>query len=341
MGQSLRVKHDGNWSTVKAPYILVDGVWKKTFRTHILNGGAWKESHKTTYSNYSIGTGGQSEIQEDGSWTVPDATRYIRVKIWGGSGSGGGAMRSTKYNKTPYGGSATEYVTLAGGPGGSGGYAEVVLETEPGVVFSWTGLTNNQNQLLTSSASRGSAALDTAGITSGESRGTGLGALYLPYLSVTGVFGVNSAFWAEQGQDAPDIVFTGNSPTTSDPYVITAVGGKRGFGAYTKVLSSSWSGDQHYYSMSNDHGHVHQNATYTGYDFHNSDQQALGGTGIGYMNAGTATATGNGGSFAATTLTRGGGMYGQRGGAHTMGSPYYGENGDPGLKGKLVIDTFQ
>ena len=102
MSQSLQVKHNDIWNTVNTPYVLVDDVWKIAHRIYILNGNVWKESHRTAYTNYGIGTGGQTETQEDGTWTVPAGTRHIRVKIWGGSGSGGGAMRSTKYNETPF-----------------------------------------------------------------------------------------------------------------------------------------------------------------------------------------------------------------------------------------------
>ena len=359
MGKSIKVLDNGSWSTVKIPHIFADGAWEKTFKAYILNGGVWKESHKTLYSNYSIGTGGQAETQTDDSWTVPPKTRYIRVKIWGNGASGGGGMATSIHNLT---GGGTAQSRTTGGAGGHGAYAEVVLETNPGVTFSWTGFSSTP--YLT--AGRGTDTLRAAGITANFANSVN-GAKFpdVPTSSNFGAWDTHvsahnnaySAFWGEHGYDAPDIVFTGDSPTSNDPYILTAGGGKKGYGGTVWVTASSKSGNTHYYTFATGSGfgmasgsNSYPNVTYpvahesvTGYDFSNTNQTSAGwANGVGTMNAGSATLTGNASSFEASTLTRGagaeGGMYGSN---IISGGIYIGTDGSAGTKGKIIIDTYQ
>ena len=364
MGKSIRVLDDGSWSTVKVPHIFADGVWEKTFKTHILNGGVWKESHKTLYSNYSIGTGGQAETQSNTSWTVPDKTRYIRVKIWGNGGGGGGSLSSTTYRGTGMSSSFHSIGTASGGAGGSGGYAEVILETKPGVTFSWTGLGSasggDGGSTMVSGQSNMNAAYNnyyTVGAggwlyrvdpgteyqSGNETFGT-YGYAKIPdqwYLNTIQIGSKASPnFWAKNGSDAPNVVFTGDSPTSGDPYVITALGGKKGYGGRDWVTASSSSGSgnskQHYYTMAmglsgtgGGRGEDWAHSQVSGYDV---DE---GSGSWDWTNPGTATASGNGSSFASSTLTRGGGNLGGGGATST------GADGSAGTSGKIIIDTYQ
>jgi len=371
MGKSLRVLDDGSWSTVKIPHIFADGAWEKTFKTHILNGGVWKESHKTLYSNYSIGTGGQAETQSDGSWTVPAKTRYIRVKIWGNSASGGGGQASDPYYNT----GTSQYPSLpvfetraAGGHGGNGGYVEVVLETKPGVTFSWTGFSSTP--YLTGGL--GSETLSGSYLTSTDNGATNTPSNGLRFVKPDTYSGwdawvthasdnTRGAWHAGHGADAPNIVFTGNSPTSGDPYILTAEGGGKGHGGVMWVTAGYKTGGYlvtgvHYYTFGvssgnnfargvnylGDSANSYSSFTGTGaLDFWDlSDRQANG------IYNGIATATGNGSSFAASTLTIGGGMTGGVPGGVPLestgsGSTYNGKNGSPGVKGKIIIDTYQ
>tara|TARA_R110000824_G_scaffold73429_2_gene187018 strand:- start:3108 stop:4241 length:1134 start_codon:yes stop_codon:yes gene_type:complete len=377
MGKSLRVLDSGSWSTVKVPHILADGVWEKTFKVHILNGGVWKESHKTLYSNYSIGTGGQSETQSNTSWTVPDGTRYIRVKIWGNGAGGGGSLSSSTYRGTGMSSSFHSIGTASGGAGGSGGYAEVILETKPGVTFSWTGLgatasggdggstmvsgqsniqhdynhyytvgigawqginflgNNYRNDPGTVIQGTAAAPLETFGT---------YGYAKIPDQSYLNTIQIGSKaspnFWAKNGSDAPDVVFTGDSPTSGDPYVITALGGKKGYGGRDWVTASSSSGSgnskQHYYTMamglSGTGGGRGEDWAHTQVSNYDVDE---GSGSRDWTNPGNATASGNGSSFASSTLTRGGGSLGGVGATST------GADGSAGTSGKIIIDTYQ
>jgi len=360
MGKSIRVLDGGSWNTVECPHILHGGTWERTFKVHVLSGGVWKESHKTPYTQYSIGSGGQAETQSDGSWTVPAKTRYIRVKIWGHGGSSGGGMATSMYN--PTGGGSTVQVRSVGGSGGHGAYAEVILETKPGVVFSWTGFSSTP--YLT--AGRGTDTLRAAGITANYANS--INGAKFPDVPTSSTFGAwnphasaynndYSAFWGEHGYDAPDIVFTGDSPTTDDPYVLTAGGGKKGYGGTVWVTAGAKSGNTHYYTLAAGSGHsfaaggtTYPSVTYpvdhynvSGYDFSNTDQTSAGWPdGRGTMNAGSATLTGNGSSFVSSTLTRGAGSEGGwYGGNSVSGGIYIGDDGNVGTKGKIIIDTYQ
>jgi hypothetical protein len=377
MSQSLQVKHNDSWNTVNTPYVLVDGVWKIAHRIYILNGNVWKESHRTAYTNYGIGTGGQTETQEDGTWTVPAGTRHIRVKIWGNGGGGGGSLSSTIYRGTGMSSSFHSITEADGGAGGSGGYAEVILETEPGVVFSWTGLGatsaggdggstmasgnhnifHDYNNLYTvgSSPWQGINSLgnnyrnDPGTVIQGtaaapaETFGT-YGYAKIPdqwYLNTLKIGSKASPnFWAKNGSDAPNVVFTGASSASGDPYVITAEGGKKGYGGRDWVTASSSSGSgnskQHYYTMAmglsgagGGRGEDWAHSQVSGYDV---DE---GSGSRNWTNPGTATASGNGGSFTLSTLTRGGGSLGGAGAATT------GADGSAGTSGKIIIDTYQ
>ena len=389
MGKSLRVLDGGSWKTIEAPYIMHDDAWEKVFKVHVLNGGVWKESHKTAYTKYSVGTGGQTETQSDGSWTVPAKTRYIKVKIWGSGASGGGggdtgylASSVTQYRYRVTGASSsTGHSHPAGGEGGHGANAEVVLETKPGVTFSWTGLnaavpvggTGARDMILgTSSVLREYNDYYTVGVNPHQGIYTPVNQNYRydPGSVIQGsesnpteTFGTYGFFkvpdtdssinalkigstatpnaWAREGQDATDIVFTGDSPTTGDPYIITAGGGKKGYGGRHIVTAASKSGSQHYYTISSPTGsnwaHDKFSGTSTPYDDYDSDWG-------GWKRYGVATATGNGNSFVSTTLTTGGGMTGGAGySGPTLYSDgwNYGGNGSPGTKGKLIIETYQ
>ena len=357
---TVRVLDGGSWKTIEAPYIMHDDAWETVFKVHVLNGGVWKESHKTAYTKYSDGTGGQAETQSDGSWTVPAKTRYIKVKIWGNGASAGGGITTSKYN--PTGGGSVTQTRAVGGSGGHGAYLEAILETKPGVTFSWTGFSSTP--YLT--AGRGSQSLQSAGITAHVYNDIN-GAKYpdLPTSHSMGAMSVHTAsyneaygaFHGEVGNDAPDIVFTGDSLVTDDPYILTAGGGKKGYGGIVWITASSKSGNTHYYTLSSASGHAFASGSsypgplddgITGYDFTNTDQTNAGWSdGRGSMNAGSATATGNGSSFISTTLTEGagaeGGWYGltplESDGAGS--SVYNGKDGSIGTKGKLIIETYQ
>ena len=364
MGKSLRVYDGSSWNTVGSPHILHGGTWERSFKVHVINGGVWKESHKTPYTQYSIGGGGYALAQDDDTWTVPAKTRYIRVKIWGHGGSAGGGMATTKFN--PTGGGSTVQERAVGGSGGHGAYAEVILETKPGVVFSWTGFSSTP--YLT--AGRGTDSLRIAGITAHQYNS--INGAKFPDVPLSSSFGewqphasayenAYSAFWGEHGNDAPDIVFTGDSIVSGDPYVLTAGGGKKGYGGTVWVTAGSKSGSTHYYTMSQNHGHAMSaggcaadcygsgisnpvsHDTVSGYDFSNTNQTSVGWPdGRGTMNAGSATLTGNGSSFVSSTLTRGAGSEGGWYGNNVIsGGIYIGTDGNVGTKGKLIIDTYQ
>lgn len=363
MGKSIRVLDDGSWSTVKIPHILADGVWEKTFKTHILNGGVWKESHKTLYSNYSIGTGGQAETQSDGSWTVPAKTRYIRVKIWGHGGSGGGGTSTEKYYETGSSGPSTIQTYAPGGGGGNGSYAEVVLETKPGVTFSWTGFSSTP--YLTGGT--GSENM-SSGYYQMDTPDTGLRHIALPLddgkpAYVTHASNLSKgAYHAGHGSDAPNIVFTGDSPTSGDPYILTAGGGYKGYGAVVWITAGSKTGGylvtgRHTYTFSVSDGRSFaRGVNYLG-SASNSYSSFTGSGALDFWNLtnyqsdgyyhGSATMTGNGSSFESTTLTSGGGMSGGSGGSVVLesdgagSSERNGKDGSAGAKGKIIIDTYQ
>lgn len=361
---------DGGDATplVKIPHIFADGAWEKTFKVHILNAGVWKESHKTLYSNYSIGTGGQAETQSDGSWTVPAKTRYIRVKIWGNGASGGGGTSTEKYYETgqtqyPL---APAYQTYAsGGGGGNGAYAEVVLETKPGVTFSWTGFSS------TPYLTGGTGSENMSSFYGGtDTPATGLRHIaphtytgWNVYETHAGATNNSKGAWhAGHGYDAPNIVFTGDSPTSGDPYILTAGGGYKGYGAVVWITAGNKTGGYlvtglHTYTFSvssgysfargvNHLGHLSNSySSYTGsgaLDFWNLSNYSYDG----YYH-GSATMSGNSSSFASTTLTSGGGMSGGSGGGVTLESDgagsneRNGKNGSAGTKGKITIDTYQ
>lgn len=367
MGKSIRVLDNGSWSTVKIPHIFADGAWEKTFKTHILNGGVWKESHKTLYSNYSIGTGGQVETQSDDSWTVPPKTRYIRVKIWGNSASGGGGTSTEKYYETgssQYPNAPVYQTYASGGPGGSGAYAEVVLETKPGVTFSWTGFSSTP--YLTGGTGSENMSSHYGGT---DTPATGLRHIaphtytgwnvYETHASATN--NSKGAWHAGHGYDAPNIVFTGDSPTSGDPYILTAGGGHKGYGAVVWITAGNKTGGYlvtglHTYTFGVSSGNSFARGINHLGSASNSYSSFTGSGALDFWNLsnystgeypGSATMTGNGSSFESTTLTSGGGMSGGAGGGVALesdgagSSERNGKDGGVGTKGKIIIDTYQ
>ena len=389
MGKSLRVLDSGSWETVKTPHIMEDGSWKTVHKVSIMHGGVWKESHKTSYTEYAIGTTSVTETQSNGSWTVPDNTRYIKVKIWGsGAGGGGGGDTGYLHPSVPFyryritgASSNTGHSHPAGGGGGHGGFAEMVLETRPGVTFSWTGLGGSAPAggdgaramiLGTQSVLRDYNDYYTVGVyphqgiytpTNQNYRydpghvdsGTAAspwttsetyGFFKVPDVTTASIAGLNvmsSASpnaWARDGTDATDIVFTGDSPTSGDPYIITAAGGNKGFGGrhYVTASAFTWVGSNRQHSLTivdaNPSTWAHDNQGYDDFDSNYG----------GYKSYGAATASGNGSSFESSTLTRGGGMEGGAGysGPTLYSEGYnYGGDGSPGALGKLSIETYQ
>jgi len=341
---TIRVLDENSWKTVEAPYIMHGGAWKTVFKVWVMESGDWKETHKTAYTKFDLeDVSGGGNIQVDGNWTVPANTRYIRVRIWGHSGSGGGAQRTGTFNGSSYGYSTAHYVANSGGPGGHGGYAEAILEVDPGVQFTWTGFEGSSTAYQT--GGRGSASLLSAGITrTADTHTSGMYYVNPPEHTTASEWAVHTSsnglsdFWAEEGNSAPNIVFTGVSPTSGAPYVLTAGGGGKGYGGHAWVMQSSSSaaffpsGYYTYYDMSraSDGATGHQWAAdnYPSiYDVH---------TEFGYMDQGEATLTGNASSFASSTLTKGGGMSSGGSASSTAGA-----DGPAGSKGKIIIETYQ
>jgi hypothetical protein len=370
MGKSLSVLDNGSWSTVKVPHVFADGVWEKAFKVHIYNGSAWKESHKTAHTEYSLeDVASVTDIQADDNWTVPTGVRYIRVRIWGHSGSGGGGYTTEKYyqtGQTQYPNAPVFQTYAAGGHGGAGGYVEAVLETEPGVTFSWTGFSSSTSYLT--------GGLGTENMISyyggTDTPATGLHHIaphtyagWAVYETHAGSSNNSKAAWhAGHGADAPNIVFTGNSPTSGDPYILTAEGGGKGHGAVVWITAGNKTGGYlvtglHTYTFSMSSGNnFAQGVNYLGHtsnsydsftgsgalDFWDlSDRQANG------IYNGSATATGNGSSFASTTLTSGGGESAVSGGGVPLESDgagssiFNGKDGSAGTTGKITIETYQ
>ena len=170
-----------------------------------------------------------------------------------------------------------------------------------------------------------------------------------------------SAWHAGHGYDAPNIVFSGDSPTSGDPYVLTAEGGHKGYGGVVWTTASNKTGGNlvdglHTYTFSVSAGGTfakgenYQGSTANDYseflqsgalDFWDLTNYSSG------TYRGNATATGNGSSFAASTLTLGGGMAGGNPGAVTLesdgagSSVRNGKDGSVGVTGKITIETYQ
>lgn len=145
MGTSLSVKVNGSWETVDEPFINDNGTWKTIHTIWVKHGGTWRLAHKTGQGQYPIYTA-QEDIMGNGSITIAEHVRYMKVVVIG-SGGGGGGGRATSGSwsdghATCSGGvsDATNRVidTALGGPGGAGGAVQVMLEVNAGEVYSWT-----------------------------------------------------------------------------------------------------------------------------------------------------------------------------------------------------------
>jgi len=371
MGKSLSVLDptSGVWKTVECPHILHDGVWEKTFKVHVLNGGVWKEAHKTAYTQYSLqSVPGGTDVQADGNWTVPAKTRYIKVRIWGHGASGGGGYSTEAYyetGSTQYPNAPVFQTRASGGGGGDGAYAEAILETEPGVTFSWTGFSSTP--YLTGGTGTENMSSFYGGTNTPP---TGLHHIaphtytgWNVYDTHAGATNNSTAAWhAGHGADAPNIVFTGDSPTSGDPYILTAGGGHKGHGAVVWITAGNKTGGYlvtglHTYTFSMSSGsNFARGVNYLG-STSNSYSSYTGSGALDFWNLtnyqydgyyhGSATMTGNGSSFESTTLTSGAGMSGGGGGGVPLesdgagGSDYYGKDGSAGTKGKITIETYQ
>jgi hypothetical protein len=347
MGKSLRVLDSGSWSTVESPYIMDGGSWKTVHKVWVMNGGAWKESHITAYTKYNSGSGGQSTTSTSGTWTVPPNTRYIRVTILGNGGGGGTSNRTNVYfprNGQESGdpgaywtgsGWATNYssvVTSAdGGDGGAGGKAEVVMEVEPGTVFTYTNL---------GSPGGGGNQDDSLPNSSQTQAGSGTGNLYLRrnnYDSDYNVTPPTASTNASAGGSAPDdghtdvgtyqtaahgtsgdiIQFTGAS-AVGGSYNITVYGGNRGLGGYLKAQTrTTWQ----------EWDWVFRYWTYL-YTI----------TATPGSNGSDGSQTSSGGNRVVTTMTTGGGSAGGGGG---NASAYSAPGGSTGTGGSITIATYQ
>ena len=333
MGQSLRVLHNSSWSTIEAPYVMTDGVWRTVHKVWVMHSGAWKESHKTAYTKYSYGSGGLGATQVNGTWTVPDNTRYIEVIIHGHGGGGGGASKSNAhyFNSGSYQWSTYVNDYAHGGNGGSGAYAKLILETKPGTVFTWDYM-SYEGTYAGNAGGKGSGGDNyTNGQTQGGG-GTGNLSLRNEWASFTSgpATSVGTYQQALSGDDASDIRFYGDSPTPNSPYSVTVGGGKKGTGGKLTVAAVS----------------NHPIATYSPYHpkYGYSVTETNGTNGAN----GTATLTASGGSgnLVYQNLVTGGGRSGGAGGdslevgvsgVQTDTAP----DGAAGTTGQISISTYQ
>jgi len=343
MGESLRVLDNGSWKTIESPYIMDGGSWKTVHKVWVMSGGAWKESHITPYTKYNSGSGGQSTTTTSATWTVPSNTKYIRVTILGNGGGGGTANRTNVYwprngqesgSPNSNGSTATSYtssVTSAdGGDGGAGGKAEVVMEVEPGTVFTYTNL---------GSPGGGGNQDDSLPNSSQTQAGSGTGNLYLrrsnydsdynvtpPPASTNAGYGsapddghtdVGTYQTADSGDTGSTIQFTGAS-AVGGSYNITVNGGSGGAGGYLKAQTrTTWRETEWVFN--------YWTYLYT--------ITATAGS-----NGSSGSQTSSGGNRVVTTMTSGGGSAGGGGGTGTTVSA---SGGSTGTGGSITIETYQ
>lgn len=332
MGKSLRVKVSGQFATVESPYIMHEGGWKTVHKVWVMSGGTWKESHITPYTKYNSGSGGQSTTTTSGTWTVPANTRWIRVTILGNGGGGGAANRTNVYHdKTASANSgnppwSSSQTSSDGGNGGAGGKAEVVMEVEPGTVFTYTNL---------GSPGDGGTQDDALPNQNQTQGGTGRGNLYLRrnnYDSDRSVTPPPAATFnpssltptststlqiGNDGIAGSTIQFTGASPLSSSggSYNITVNGG--GSGAGGRLFVSSWT--------------VHT----SGFGEKQAKYTLSSGAGANGANGDQSS---SGGNRTVTNMTTGGGG---AGGSGATGSLTSAPGGSTGTGGSITIETYQ
>ena len=315
------------------------GSWKTVHKVWVVHGGNWTESHITPYTSYNSGSGGQSTTTTSGTWTVPSTTRWIRVTIMGNGGGGGTSNRTNVYwprngqESSPPGNYSSVVTSADGGDGGAGGKAEVVMEVEPGTVFTYTNL---------GSPGGGGNQDDSLPNQSQTQAGSGTGNLYLrrnnhdsdynvtpPTASTHGFTAyppddghtdVGTYRTAAHGTSGDIIQFTGQSPLANSggSYNITVYGGNRGLGGYLKAQTrTTWTETEWVF--------IYYTYLYT--------ITATAGS-----NGSNGSQTSSGGIRVVTTMTTGGGSAGGAGG---NASAYSAPGGSTGTGGSITIATYQ
>tara|TARA_Y100001938_G_scaffold121006_1_gene168239 strand:- start:1334 stop:2056 length:723 start_codon:yes stop_codon:yes gene_type:complete len=105
---------------------MEDGVWKDVFKTSIFD-GTWKETFKLKGSLMTLS--GVTTYTSNGTYTVPQGVRYVKVTANGAGGGGGGTSAYT---------SGSNIITGSGQNGGPGGRAVSDLyEVKPGNVITF------------------------------------------------------------------------------------------------------------------------------------------------------------------------------------------------------------
>ena len=147
--ETLSVRDDGEWKTVKFPYVYDTNLsshqvtdWKKIHKVWVYDGGTWKVGHRTNWDDYTLQD--THTWYEDHTYTVPAGIKYLEVTIIGQGGGGGGkAGASSHYSCVETGGvpnwqppsNSWHSHTAQGTTGGAGGKAYAVFEVAVGAVY--------------------------------------------------------------------------------------------------------------------------------------------------------------------------------------------------------------
>ena len=139
--ETLSVRDDGQWKTVKFPYIYDSYEWKQVHKVWVYDGGTWKIGHQTKWDDYTLKNtytwtvGTETNVTY---YTVPVYVKYLEVTIYG-HGGGGGARAGAATHFGCTNGTTLDGVwhthTAQGTAGGAGGKVHVIFEVAEGAEY--------------------------------------------------------------------------------------------------------------------------------------------------------------------------------------------------------------
>ena len=139
--ETLSVRDDGQWKTVKFPYIYDSYEWKQVHKVWVYDGGTWKIGHQTKWDDYTLKNTYTWTVDTETTvtyYTVPVYVKYLEVTIYGHGGGGGArAGAGAHYGCSNWNTLDGVYHThtAQGTAGGAGGKVHVIFEVAEGAEY--------------------------------------------------------------------------------------------------------------------------------------------------------------------------------------------------------------